>query len=198
MKKEIDLGRIEKKAWRTYYANDGLYDIFFGILVFVGALRTLFDNPLITLGILFGILVIPLGKKYITTPRIGRVKFSRERIGKMKLLTGGIGVVVVITALLFFITVYIGDFPKILISFLMVAMIVFAFGLMAYFLDHFRLLIYGILIASHEFIWILYGRTSAGYYNLFLGTVFLFIGFLVLINFLKKYPKPSMEVPNGL
>jgi hypothetical protein len=193
MNQEIDLKKLEKNAWKAYYAQDGLYDIFFGILVFVGALRTIFDNPVITLGILLGILVVPLGKKYITTPRIGRVKFSRERIGKMALLTGGIGVVVVITALLFFITVYVGNFPKILISFLMVAMIVSVFGLMAYYLDHFRLLIYGIFIASHEFIWVLYGRTYAGYYNLFLGSVFLFVGFLVLINFLQRYPKPKRE-----
>ena len=198
MVEEFDLGRIEKKAWRTYYANDGLYDIFFGIMVFMGAMRTIFDNPLFTLGILLGILVIPLGKRYITTPRIGRVKFSRERLGKLTLLTAGIGVIVVITALLFFITVYLGNFPKILISFLMVAMIVFAFGLMAYYLDHFRLFIYGIFIASQEFIWILYGKTFAGYYNLFLGSIFLFVGFLVLIKFLQSYPKPNMEVANGL
>lgn len=194
MTEKIDLGSIEKKAWRTYYADDGLYDIFFGIMVFMGAMRTIFDNPVFTLGILIGIIIIPMGKKYITTPRIGRVKFSKERLDKMTLLTAGIGVIVVITALLFFITVYIGDFPKILISFLMVVMIVSAFGIMAYYLDHFRLFIYGILIASHEFVWVLYGRNYAGYYNLFLGTVFLFVGSLVLINFLNEYPKPSKEV----
>jgi hypothetical protein len=193
MNREIDLKKMEKKSWKTFYAQDGLYDIFFGIMVLVGGLRTLTDIPWLTLGILVGVLVIPLGKKYITTPRIGRVKFGRERMGKMMIVTAGIGIAVVITSLILFLTVYSGNYPRILASFLIVALIVSVFSLMAYYLDHFRLFFYGIFIAAHEFIWVLYGRTTATYYNLFLGIVLLFIGFLVLIKFLNKYPKPKEE-----
>jgi hypothetical protein len=193
MNREIDLKKMEKSAWKTYYAQDGLYDIFFGIMVIMGGLRTLTDIPWFTLGILAGVLVVPLGKRYITTPRIGRVKFGRERMGNMMIVTGGIGIAVVITSLIFFLTVYSGNYPRLLASFLIVAMIVSVFALMAYYLDHLRLFFYGILIAAHEFIWVVYGRTTATYYNLFLGIVLLFIGFLVLIKFLKKYPKPKEE-----
>ncbi len=193
MNKETYLKKMEKKAWKTFYAQDGLYDIFFGIMVLFGGLRTLTDIPWLTLGILAGVLVIPLGKKYITTPRIGRVKFGRERMHKMLIVTAGIGIAVVITSLILFLTVYSGNYPKILASFIIVALIVSVFGLMAYYLDHLRLFFYGILISAHEFIWVLYGRTTATYYNLFLGIILLFIGLLVLIKFLNKYPKPKEE-----
>jgi hypothetical protein len=198
MTEKIDLESIEKKAWKTFYAEDGLYDIFFGIMIFVSAVRTLTDIPWLTLGILLGVLVISLGKRYITTPRVGRVKFGPKRMGKMIILTGGIGVAIVITSFLFFITVYSGDFPRILASFLMMAMIIIVFGLMAYYLDNFRDFIYGILFALHEFVWVIYGRTIASFYFLFLGTILLFVGFLVLIRFLQRYPKPDEEVANDL
>ncbi len=198
MNQDIDLKKIEKKAWKTYYAQDGLFDIFFGIMILVGAIRTITDIPWFIFGILIGVLIIPLGKRYITTPRIGRVKFGEKRQGKMIIVTGGIGIAISITALLFFITVYSGDFPKILGSFLMVAMIVMVFTLMAYFLDHYRLFFYGIFFASTEFIWFFLGRNTAAYYELFLGTIILFVGIFVLIRFLKRYPIPGEEVPNGL
>ena len=105
MNQKLDLRKMEKKAWNTYYAQDGLYDILFGIMMVVGAIRTITDIPWVTLGILAGILVIPLGKRYITTPRIGRVKFGEERMGKMTVVIAGIGIGVGITSLIFFLTV---------------------------------------------------------------------------------------------
>jgi hypothetical protein len=198
MSNEIDLRKIEKRAWITFYAQDGLHDILFGIMIFIWAVYILVDILWLTLGIFGCVLVIPLGKRYITAPRIGRVKFDPKRTKGRIILTAGTVVVIVISFLIFFLIVRSEDYPKIMVSFINVALVMMVFGLAAYYLDNFRDFIYGIFIAPHEFVWVLFGRTIAAYYYLFLGSTILFIGFFILLRFLQRYPKPNEEVANGL
>ena len=198
MTEKIDLQKIENKAWKSFYAKDGLFDLFFGVMVFVGAIRTITDNVWFTIVIFIGILILPLGKRYITTPRLGRVKFSTERLGKQMKLFSGIGITIVVIVLLFYTVIYPGNYPRIIASILIVALIVSVFSLVAYYLDHWRLFVYGVLIASQELIWISFGRTIGAYFDLIIGCIILFIGIFVLFSFLEKYPLPIEEATYGL
>ncbi|MBN2065627.1 MAG: hypothetical protein JW771_02335, partial [Candidatus Thermoplasmatota archaeon] len=78
----LNLKEIEKKAYRFTF-NDGLYDMTYGTLLVSIAVAPIL-REMIYLGYIFFLivpapLIILLGKKYITIPRIGIVKFSRTR-----------------------------------------------------------------------------------------------------------------------
>ncbi|MFX0039247.1 MAG: hypothetical protein ACFFAB_07935, partial [Candidatus Heimdallarchaeota archaeon] len=88
----IDLKEIEKKTWRSTL-EDGLLDIYFGILVLsIGIGITLgdllpepFDSLLPIILMIIGLILFLLGKKFITQPRLGVVKFGfRQKSRKRK------------------------------------------------------------------------------------------------------------------
>jgi len=82
---KINLKEIERKAWMSYF-EDGLWDIFMGLLMLTTGIRSLTDNVWFTLGIFAALLISVIGKKLITIPRIGRVKFGPARKVKQKKL----------------------------------------------------------------------------------------------------------------
>ncbi|MFX0021281.1 MAG: hypothetical protein ACFE9S_03075, partial [Candidatus Hermodarchaeota archaeon] len=88
----IDLKEIEKKTWRSTL-EDGILDIYFGILVLsIGIGITLsdflpepFDSLLPIILMIIGLILFLLGKKYITQPRLGVVKFGfKQKSRKFK------------------------------------------------------------------------------------------------------------------
>ena len=92
MTEKIDLKAIEKKAYRSFFM-DGIWDIFIGMIFLnlgIGPLFILlFNFPdiwntiIISLGWnIFAFLIFYFGKKYITIPRIGFVKFGQKREAK--------------------------------------------------------------------------------------------------------------------
>ena len=76
----LNLKQIEKKAYRSIY-NDGLYDISWGLLLLGFGLSPLlkdvgFPKPFdLFLMPLAALLILFLGKKYLTVPRLGIVRF---------------------------------------------------------------------------------------------------------------------------
>lgn len=77
----INLKEIERRAWRSVF-EDGLWDIYLGLLLLVlwvagsGEEYSLYIHiPLL----IAAMLVLFLGKKLITAPRIGYVKFGPQR-----------------------------------------------------------------------------------------------------------------------
>lgn len=82
MSDEIDLEEIERRALTTYN-EDGLLDIFIGgYLLFIGLMSfTQFEHRSILVSILpgLGVLLYNEVKKLVTYPRIGYMKFTKER-----------------------------------------------------------------------------------------------------------------------
>jgi hypothetical protein len=86
MATQLDLKEIERKAFRSIY-QDGLWDVYYGFMLIsmaiflfrpVGGYSPV--NILVMVGC-FGMsyLLFYLGKKFITLPRMGQVKFREAR-----------------------------------------------------------------------------------------------------------------------
>jgi len=158
MTEHIDIKAMEKKAWISTF-QDGLWDIYFGLLImgmgfswlggFFGLPETL--NVLVTvMGWDIGVLLVFfLGKKYITRPRMGLVKFGQIRKKRNKLLGLFIGLMVVFTLITFIFTL-LGMFQLQLPGFMVMLLIgllfiTLPFSIIAYFLQLKRLYLYAIL-----------------------------------------------------
>jgi hypothetical protein len=78
MNAPIDLKEMERKAFQSFY-QDGIWDLFFGLMMFAMYTFTLFDSienkALRILGMLFieifAVFFLIYGKKMITAPRLG-------------------------------------------------------------------------------------------------------------------------------
>lgn len=211
MNENIDLKKIEKKAWTSYY-QDGLWDIFLGlILVNFGIAPFLEEITGITyllsyISILtIAFLIFYFGKKYITSQRLGIAKFSVERKSKHK-KTSLVLVVSVIFGLVLFLTPALDIFPFksniYLGAFIFGVNAIVVFSLMAYFLDFNRLYLYGWFFAAS----IVIVELSSNYvgstldnvlgFGLF-GVITILIGIIYLIRFLQKYPVSEEGILNG-
>jgi hypothetical protein len=104
MSTQLNLKEIERKAFRSTY-QDGLLDICIGLEV--GSMALLMyilvrdDSPglylaLAFLGVCVGQLVFWVGKKFVTLPRMGQVKFGEIRRKRSKILALILAVVVLI------------------------------------------------------------------------------------------------------
>jgi hypothetical protein len=96
MASNIDLKELEKKAWRSTF-QDGLWDIYFGLLFMGMGIYTIpqlfgLDDTFVLVMILMiwdfsSFALFFIGKKVITIPRIGFVRFSKKRVMKKVKLT---------------------------------------------------------------------------------------------------------------
>ena len=195
MAETINLKEIERKAWRSYF-EDGLWDLFFGALLLIGGVRSLINNvwyvgTLYILLLLVSILILPIGKKLLTIPRLGLVKFGHARKIRQSKLIAVLAISVLATfALLMLPKSGIALPPNMLISPIMAGWIAVLFGVLAYYLDFWRLFAYGLLFAISEILWGLFGGYIGAMAQAILGIAVLLIGLFVLARFLRKYPKP--------
>ncbi len=191
------MGEMEKKAWTTYF-EDGLWDIFFAIMMLTMAFRTLTNivwfTPLMFVGVLFFI----IGKKRITIPRLGHVKFNPKREVKRIKLFIIIFVAVCSTFILLLLPILGIEPPREVGSLFMAVFLMVIFGAMAYYLDFRRLYIYGLMFAITEIVWGRYGVPAGPYVALIFGCMVLITGLILLASFIHKYQKPAEEVANGL
>jgi len=190
MPEEINLKAIERKAWASYF-EDGLLDILIGAMLLIGGIRSITDYAWYILLILPLILILPLGKMLITTPRLGHVKFGPAR----NLKQAKVIAVLVISVLATFGLLMLPKSgfalpPKMLISPIMAGWIVVVFGMIAYYLDFRRLFAYGLLFAISEVLSGLFGVYIGAMAQTIFGIVVLLIGLFVLARFLRKYPQP--------
>jgi MFS family permease len=190
MAERFGLKEVERRAWTSYF-EDGLWDIFLGGMVLIGGIRSLSDNVWYTLLILPLILVLPFGKRFITTPRLGHVKFGPSPKAKReKAVVALIISVLAIFALLLLPNSGLALPPKTLISPMMAVWIAVIFGVLAYYLDFWRLFMYGLLFAISEVLSGLFGGYIGAMAQTISGIGVLLIGFFVLARFLRKYPQP--------
>ena len=214
MAEHIDIKAMEKKAWISTF-QDGLWDIYFGLLImgmgfswlggFFGLPETL--NVLVTvMGWDIGVLLVFfLGKKYITRPRMGLVKFGQIRKKRNKLLGLFIGLMVVFTLITFIFTL-LGMFQLQLPGFMVMLLIgllfiTLPFSIIAYFLQLKRLYLYAILGGFGLFISeLLVPIIGAPYHDIItfggIGFVITITGIIIFIKFLKRYSIKKEEGKN--
>lgn len=190
MAEKINLKEMENKAYRIYCVEDGLFDIFLGLIFVTGAIRSLTDNVLFTLGVAVAVIFYMLAKKYITNPRIGRVKFGR--FGGSRQFNIMLVLLVSITATVALLSLSLSGLgPAGTFAFPFVAvLLVVVFSALAYFLCFKRLYAYGLMFGVSEVIWNTYGVPLGPMANLVTGSIIMTIGLVYLHRFLRKYPKP--------
>lgn len=192
MSQMINLQDVERRAW-TLYFQDGLWDIFFGLLFLGGGLRALTGNLWYYLLVAAGVLVLILGKRWITLPRLGQINYSQKRKARTNVVR-----IVALAAMIFTAVVFIigvngaetSDFP---VGWVFVLMVPGVLILMAYMMDFKRLYGYAVLVAGFMVITELYGDPMAAWAQIFAGLVPLTVGIILLVRFLREFPVVDEE-----
>jgi len=217
MSQDLDLKALERKAFSSTY-QDGLWDITLGLIVigmsiFVfrpeegyGALN--FIWLLVTYSV--ANLVFWAGKKFITMPRMGQVRFGEIRRQKGRTLAIILAVFVLVQGGIVLLTALGGRNPElgakinsVLNAGNMERLAVAAVGslfvgpsfiLIAYFTDFLRGYYIAILMALAVFLMILFNQPI---YPLILGGLIVVPGLVLFVQFLRQYPIPPQEVHHG-
>ncbi len=204
MVENIDLKALEKKAFRSTY-EDGLWDIFFGMIFLgLGILWTFsFSNILIGFIIqiiisISAVILLKLLKKYITTPRLGNVKFSEKRKVKKIRLKIFLVIFVVINIIVLILTINnlfkLIDLEGIYVLLIIgVCFVSIPFIIVAYFLDFKRLYFIAIMGGFCFFIFgildeILGNPWSSIFSFVLLGIGVIIWGVILFYKFLNTYP----------
>ena len=208
MSENIDLKSLEKKAYRAVL-NDGLWDLFIGLIILSMGLSTLLGSllnlpeflntiiPVLVLNII-ALLVFYLGKKFITIPRIGFVKFGPKRKSKQQKLKLILFAFFILNIILLFLPFagLISNIqlePLILALLLGMGVLTFPFCVVAYFLDFTRLYYYAFFAGLGFFLTELFYPIVGSPLDTFFsygitGVAIVVIGLYYFIRFLKKYP----------
>jgi hypothetical protein len=215
MDQKINLKELERKAFISYH-QDGLVDIGIGMILLVSVLSSTLHEAGISDSVrqviyiplmLLCPLIIYLGKKYITVPRLGYVKFSPHRQSKRKkviliLIYAFLITMIILTATLSQKTHLINDLLGIKTVYwmaLFISIFIMAvFSVLATFLDFRRLFIIGALFAIGEPIYtILQETTNLKLIGLYAhgipGFILIIIGVLILKKFICTYHTPKNE-----
>ena len=185
MSEMINLQDVERRAW-TLYFQDGLWDIFFGLLFLGTGLRNLTDNLWFYLLVLAGVLAIILGKRWITLPRLGQINYSPQRKTRQNVVRYVVLAVMIFTAVVYFMGITGAETSEIPIGWVFVVLVPGVFFLMAYMLDFKRLYGYAVLVAGFMVITELYGDPAAAWAQIIAGLVPLTVGIVLLVRFLRN------------
>lgn len=192
---------IERRVFTSFF-QAGFIEAFTGIFLLQLGFPTLFSrsgfgdwqSALLTLPIaLILLIVVFLVRRFVVTPRLGRVKFLPERRRKLSkliivpILTLIAGAIVgyIFTENASLRHVFIGQIPFILIP-------IIVFGAAAYFLDMKRLYVYGAIVGltfplGKYLETVIVSRNTLPATILFTAFVFLGIAIVFLVAFLRKY-----------
>jgi len=206
MNEKIDLKKIEKQTYRFISTEDGIYDMAYGSLLIFIAIAPILREILYPSYILFLVfpasLIILLGKRFITVPRIGVVKFnqkrtkSRNKIGFLIAILIPITIVLVVLTYLglynikvggFIVPIGAGVFVLILLSFI------------AYIMDYPHFYLYavsiGLGIPLAGLLKPIFGEPLHYLISFGIsGALILIYGIITLIKFIKKYPIINEEI----
>ena len=189
----LDLKQIERRAWTSYF-EDGLWDIFFGLMMLTMGIRALTDNVWFTFGMGGAVLVMAGGKRVITVPRMGLVNFSPARKARQQKVRVVIGVSALAGLVSLLLGLLTGLAPSGVAAALIVGLLVsLVFALIAYFMEFGRLYVHGLVFATGFVLWELLGTPIGPVALCISGSAAVLTGAVVLIRFLRKYPKPSLE-----
>jgi len=208
------LNELERKAWRSVF-QDGLWDIYLGLLLVALTMYILLSKTklpedqqmVIYIGLMaLAMLILWAGKRFITLPRMGHVKFGPKGKAQRNRASRVITMLVLVGAVVFVFTSLAlkGDWSEglplqlILPAAWAVNMLVL-FSLGAYFLDYERLYLVGVLYALPvplDF-WVkqLAGIRLGFIAIAVLAAIILTMGLVVFGRFLSDHPLPTMESP---
>ncbi len=191
---DINLKKLERKAWRSYH-QDGLWDVFLGLVLFSLGFSALTNSDMVHLVLsLVALGVFFVGKRFVTVPRMGLVEFSAERkIKTMKIaavltMTFLMGVVAYVVATLSSGALDWMRDQRVLFPVGVGVMMVSVFSLMAYWLDFGRMYLTGLAFAAAFTSMMLFHNPVVFFVA---GAVVLVPGLFVFVRFLRRYPLPS-------
>jgi len=206
---QISLKEAERKAFRSTY-DDGLWDIFLGsfFLMFVIAIYlSVYLGDFWSLVVLYPFwglefLFIRLVRKQVVAPRIGVAKIGQSRQVKMKKFTTLMLVVNVIAFLLgLYAAANFGAVSGWTISIIFGLMLLMGFSLTGYFLDFYRLYVYGLLASFSplvgEWLYVNAGASHHGYPIVFgfIAGLMILVGLVIFLRLLRNNPLPLEGMP---
>ena len=215
MSESLDLKTIEKKAFRAVH-QDGLWDIYIGGIVMsmsVLAYSTSSEaKPLLRFGLyLAGMglfyLLFWAGKKYITIPRLGQVKFGprrqKRRLTMMIVLAG----IVLLQLVILLGTILLWqnperaavlgfsqtdpDLERLLVATIGALFVGPSMVFLAYFNEFMRGYYIAVILSLAVFSLIWFGEPV---YLILAGLLILIPGVVLFIRFLRNHPLPPAEV----
>jgi hypothetical protein len=215
MSDTLDLKTIEKKAFRAVH-QDGLWDIYIGGIVMSMSILAYTDSseakPLLRFGLyLAGMGVFYLffwaGKKYLTIPRLGQVKFGprrqKRRLTMMIVLAG----IVLLQLVILMGTIFLWqnperaailglskadpDLERLLVATIGALFVGPSMVFLAYFNEFMRGYYIAVILSLAVFSLIWFGEPV---YLIIAGLLILIPGVVLFIRFLRNYPLPPPEV----
>ena len=210
MTEKVDLKELEKKAWRSTF-QDGLWDIYFGLLFMGMGIYTIpqlfgIEDTLSLIMLLmiwqfssFGFFFI--GKKKITVPRIGFVKFGKKRTIKRVKLTIFLCFMVVLNVIFLFLPfsgldIRLDAFTTMLI--IGTLFMILPISVVAYFLQFDRLYVIAVMgglgLSIAELLRPIVGSPLNSIFTFSsIGGIITMWGIVIFIQFLKEYPSPKKD-----
>jgi hypothetical protein len=187
METSLNLDKLEQRAWTAYF-EDGLIDICLGLYLLGGGIRMLADNVWYNLLVLGGILVLAIGKRFITYPRLGRVKFgpSRRIRNRKALVATAVAIIASFVLIVFVLT---GRAPSRAVTAPVFGFgFILLFGLIAYFTEFSRLYFYAFLLGITWYLIELRDNSVGPIASLIAGGIALVVGIFMLGRFIRRYP----------
>jgi len=207
MTEKIDLKKVEKQTYRFTF-TDGLYDMAYGSLIFFIAIAPILREILYPSYILFMILppslILLLGTRFITVPRIGIAKFNQKRVKSRNKIGVLIAILVPITVILVVLT-YLGVYNIKVGGYIVPVgaglFVLILLSLIAYILDYSHFYLYavsiGLGIPLAALLKPIFGDPMHYIISFGIsGTLILIYGIITLIKFIKKYPIPKEGIPD--
>ena len=190
MKSEIDVEKIQRKVYMSYF-QDGLWDVVLGLFLLCWGFTVLFDIVWLPGAISAFLFWLALSlKRKITYPRIGYAKLAEQRKRMLRIVIAGVIVillVVMVPLLLFTITGGKSQFLRDYFELIFGSMLAVAVGLVGYWWRTVRWYIYATLV----FIFAVFNQWLALSFELSFiipGGIITACGLIILVQFLRKYP----------
>ena len=199
MAERVDLRTLERKAYLTYH-QDGIVDIFIGLAIItfgVLFLPLFIESSWPAFSVIFILWIISYAsvKRAITVPRIGYVEFKmrrQRRVMALALLLVVINVILLLLTALGFLTpelrTFLNTYGVTLIAFIVGGL----FIVCGYILEIQRFMGYGV-VAIVVFLIDQFFPMHLAIPIIVLGVVITVYGFVLLYQFLRKYPRAKRE-----
>lgn len=213
MPTQLDLKQIERKAFQSTY-QDGLWDIYLGLVIAaMGIFVYRPETGYSPINILLAVVLIALancllwaGKRFITVPRMGQVRFGEIRKRRNLRLALVVGVLILVQVVVLSLTTLgwlnpqvAAKINKFLLDRDLMGMMVASIGslfvgtgmlAMAYFNNFQRGFYIALLMSLAIFLMIWLNQPI---YALLIGGLTMLPGWVLFVRFLRKYPLPKNE-----